>query len=237
MSRWPADANAMADILTDRSTAEIDAIEAEYQRRYGVSLRQRIRDMTGGDTEMALLAQLDRRDGTELRASTLPGANDRRAATQTARDVHQALNRVPLPDTDALIRLLGNATNAELREIKAAYQEMYGQSLEQAVKNRTGGDFEDAMAMMLAGNRSEATHADPTQASRDAAALREAVEGWGTDEEAISRMLAQKSPAELRAIAQAYREMYGESLRERIDDETSGAYCKLLLSRLDAAGC
>jgi hypothetical protein len=133
--------------------------------------------------------------------------------------------------------MLGNASNAELREIKAAYQEMYGQSLEQAVKNRTGGDFEDALVMILAGNRSESQRADPTQASRDAAAVREAVEGWGTDEEELSRILTSKSPAELRAIAQAYREMYGESMRERVDDETSGAYCKLLLSRLDAAGC
>lgn len=62
-----------------------------------------------------------------------------------------------------------------------------------------------------------------TAAEQIASILREAVEGWGTDEEAIFNALAGRTPAEIAAIEVAYRTLSGgEELEVRLRDELSG---------------
>jgi hypothetical protein len=237
---WGTDEEALIRVLTGRSTAEIGEIARVYEETYGESLRSRIESETSGDLRTTLLAQLDRRDGTEQRATIAPtqrtpeGA-DRNAATRTATALREAMEGMGT-DEEALIRNLVGKSNAEIREIKAAYQQMYGESLEERVSSETSGDFRTVLMGILSANRSEAPVADPVAATRDATALRTAMQGWGTDEDALARILTNRSPAELRAIAQAYQRMYGENLRGRVDSETSGDFCRSLLALLDHAG-
>jgi annexin A7/11 len=236
---WGTDEDALIRVLNNRSSAEIQAISTAYQETYGESLRSRIESETSGDLRTSLLAQLDRRDGTEQRATvvsppTTPAGADRNAATRTAMALREAMEGVGT-DEDALIRNLRGKSNAEIQEIKSAYQQMYGESLEERVRSETGGDFRNVLMGMLSGTRSEAPRADPVAATRDAAALREAMEGWGTDEDALSRVLTQRSPVQIKAIAEAYQQMYGESLRGRVESETSGDFRRSLLAVIDSA--
>lgn len=230
---WGTDEEALVDVLTNRSTAEIQAIQTAYQETYVESLRERIDGETSGDLRTTLLAQLDRRDGTERTAHTQPGRDPVRAdATRTAAAIREAVEGAGT-DEETLIRSLRGKTNEEIREIRRAYREMYGESLEERIDSETSGDFATALRSILSGQRSDAVVADPVRASRDAAAIREAVEGWGTDEETLTRIVSGRSPAEIRAISAAYQQMYGESLRSRVSDETSGDYRRTLLALID----
>jgi hypothetical protein len=234
---WGTDEDALIRVLTNRSSAEIQAIAAAYQETHGESLRERIDGETSGDLRTTLLAQLDRRDGTEQRpvvveAPSTPQGADRNAATRAATAMREAMEGVGT-DEEALIRQLRGKTNAEIAEIKAAYQEMYGESLEERVKSETSGDFRTAILGMLSGTRVETPVVDQAAATRDAVALREAMQGWGTDEDTLTRILSNRSPAQIQAIAQAYQQMYGEGLRQRVSDETSGDYRRTLLAMID----
>lgn len=51
----------------------------------------------------------------------------------------------------------------------------------------------------------------------------EGIFGAGTDEEAIWRVLESKTDAQLAAIYNEYKSMYGDDLLEEFDDELSGA--------------
>ncbi|MCT7973038.1 eCIS core domain-containing protein [Laspinema olomoucense] len=63
---------------------------------------------------------------------------------------------------------------------------------------------------------------DPGKINQAAEYLREAMEGWGTDEDLIMRTLDNKTAAELAAIEEKYLEMYGRTLEYDLRDELSG---------------
>lgn len=63
---------------------------------------------------------------------------------------------------------------------------------------------------------------DLAKINADADALFKAIDGWGTDEDTILKILANKTPAEIAAIKQAYIDHYGRNLDQDLVSEMSG---------------
>ncbi|CAE8627259.1 unnamed protein product [Polarella glacialis] len=61
-------------------------------------------------------------------------------------------------------------------------------------------------------------------ASRDADFVHEAVEGWGTDEDKLIRVLCALPKKQLQRVDMIYTERYGKSLREVTDSELGGMF-------------
>lgn len=58
--------------------------------------------------------------------------------------------------------------------------------------------------------------------SGDAKVLNKAIDGWGTDEDAIFNVLKGKSPEQRKALKEAYKQKYGKDLEGEIKSEMSG---------------
>lgn len=70
----------------------------------------------------------------------------------------------------------------------------------------------------------------------DSKNLRKAVEGWGTDEDALIEILCHRNAAQRVEIAKTYRKLYNESLVSRLESELSGDFGKaMILWTLDPA--
>ncbi|XP_021307471.1 annexin D3 isoform X3 [Sorghum bicolor] len=66
---------------------------------------------------------------------------------------------------------------------------------------------------------------DPSAAAdADAESLREAVQGWGTDEKALIDVLGRRTAAQRAEIRRAYAGLYRESLLDRLRSELSGDF-------------
>lgn len=77
-----------------------------------------------------------------------------------------------------------------------------------------------------------ATIAVPTPVpspAADADSLRNAVEGWGTDEKALVEILGRRTAAQRAEIRRAYASLYKESLLTRLHDELSGHFQKAMI--------
>jgi len=61
-------------------------------------------------------------------------------------------------------------------------------------------------------------------ASRDADLVKEAADGWGTDEDKLIRVLCALPKEQLRRVDEVYRERYGKSLIEVTDHELGGMF-------------
>ncbi|KAK9123231.1 hypothetical protein Sjap_012833 [Stephania japonica] len=71
---------------------------------------------------------------------------------------------------------------------------------------------------------------------QDSEALRNAVQGWGTDEKAIIRVLGQRNASQRQSIREAYQQLYNESLVDRLFSELSGDFrTAVILWTLDPA--
>ncbi len=66
--------------------------------------------------------------------------------------------------------------------------------------------------------------------TKDAEAVYNAMKGIGTNEQAMISTLANKTPAQLNAIAADYIKAYGKDLNSALESETSGNFKKALTS-------
>eukprot|EP01113_Clastostelium_recurvatum_P000648 TRINITY_DN102_c0_g1_i6.p1 TRINITY_DN102_c0_g1~~TRINITY_DN102_c0_g1_i6.p1 ORF type:complete len:615 (-),score=138.90 TRINITY_DN102_c0_g1_i6:5-1792(-) len=107
-------------------------------------------------------------------------------------------------DEEALIDILIGMPRSHLELVKQCYQRDHKESLEQAVKGDTSGDFQKFMTYLLRG-RDETTTVDQERARADAVKLFQAGEGkLGTDEETWYQTLTTPNWHQLRAIMRAY---------------------------------
>lgn len=126
-------------------------------------------------------------------------------------------------DEQALLEILVSQNNAQMKELKKRYHEMYNRDLEKDVKSDTSGDFEKILVSLLQANRSENTKPNMQDCEAKANQLYDAgAKKLGTDEETFNRIFATSSKAELTTIAQCYHKKTGKTILEAVDSELSG---------------
>jgi hypothetical protein len=134
-----------------------------------------------------------------------------------------------------------------IASLKSAYLAQFGEDLEAAIRDDfSGSELEYALQLLGGGTPGSAQAIGGTPASAadfDASAgrIRTAVEGAGTDEEAIFAVLRplNRDPALVNQLATAYNALYSEDMVDRLVDEMSGeelTYCLYLLRRGPSAG-
>ncbi|KAF8500116.1 hypothetical protein JB92DRAFT_2979461 [Gautieria morchelliformis] len=124
---------------------------------------------------------------------------------------------------DILTEILLDRTNSEMQTLKSAYHATYGKDLSSVIRSELSGKTERLFNMALVGNRIESEYVDPAQVQADVHALHKAGQGRvGTDEITICAIIVSRSPAHLRALAQAYPQAHRRKLSKAIDGEFWG---------------
>ncbi|KAM7451307.1 hypothetical protein ABFA07_000987 [Porites harrisoni] len=123
-------------------------------------------------------------------------------------------------DEDVLIEIICSRNNAELADIRKAYADQYGRSLEKDIEGDTSGDFENLLVELTKGKRDESSKVDKSLVKKDAEALMQA--GFlGTDENKFIEVFTQRSFAHLKAVFQEYKKISNQEMDETIEEEMS----------------
>ncbi|XP_026795003.3 annexin A11a isoform X1 [Pangasianodon hypophthalmus] len=122
-------------------------------------------------------------------------------------------------DEQAIINLLGSRSNRQRVPLLVAYKTSYGKDLVKDLKSELSGNFEKLVLAML-----------KTPAQFDAAELKEAIKGAGTDEACLIEILSSRTNAEIREINHIYKAENKKSLEDAISGDTSGHFRRLLIS-------
>ncbi|WP_126934775.1 annexin [Corallococcus sp. AB018] len=129
-----------------------------------------------------------------------------------------AMNGVFGADKSGVRAVLEGKKPDELAHLKAEYQKLTGKSLEDEIRKWGGADKEVTLRLLNPPQEGDTQ----AQAEANAEKLKLAVDGAGTDEDALRDVLQGKSKAEINDISAAYKRKYGEDLRSRLDSELSG---------------
>ncbi len=121
-------------------------------------------------------------------------------------------------DEEGVRAVLEGKTPEQLAAIQAEYQKQTGKSLEADVRDFGGADAEVTLRLLNPPKEGDRK----AQAEATAERLHLAMDGAGTDEDAIRAALAGKSKPELDEVAAAYRQKYGKDLRAELDSELDG---------------
>ncbi|KAJ8307174.1 hypothetical protein KUTeg_015258 [Tegillarca granosa] len=106
-----------------------------------------------------------------------------------------------------------------------------GKAFVEAVKNKTEEELDEEVRM-----ETENIQEDPTMtpyenfnAEEDAEALRKAMKGFGTDEDAIIKVMGYRSMDQRLEIVKTFKTMFGKDLISELKSETSGGFRQLLV--------
>eukprot|EP00933_Yihiella_yeosuensis_P077968 TRINITY_DN8901_c0_g1_i1.p1 TRINITY_DN8901_c0_g1~~TRINITY_DN8901_c0_g1_i1.p1 ORF type:complete len:1206 (+),score=316.04 TRINITY_DN8901_c0_g1_i1:534-3620(+) len=124
---------------------------------------------------------------------------------------------------DQLIKVICQLNFGERRNVKEAYERMYNKNLVEHIVSETSGDFQKSLKCML-----EAEEA-PFDLEADCAAMKEAMEGWGTDEEKLLMAICSKTSKQMEDVNAKFQELYGRDLLEWVKSETSGNFKETLV--------
>nr|XP_002131176.3 annexin A13-like [Ciona intestinalis] len=206
----------LIEILCARSNEKINQIRVAYNELFDRSLADDLRDETSGDFKhlLMMLTLAERDELFEV---------DEGQAEADAQAIYDAgENRWFGTDEDEFTKVLATRSYLQLRWIFNKYDDIAGNSFEDAIDSETSGNLQTAYKAIVSLTKDH--HGYYAQK------LHEAMRGIGTDEDALTRHIVGRSEIDLADIKDKYAEMFGNGLWEDLSDECSGDYKRLLLA-------
>ena len=100
-------------------------------------------------------------------------------------------------DESAIITILGGNSARQNQKVAALYEKTYGSSLAKALKGQCGERLYDALCALLM-----------PKAEFIAMRIHEAMEGWGTDKDVLTRLLGGLDGGAMSGVVKAYEKKY-----------------------------
>ncbi|MED6205302.1 hypothetical protein PIB30_016487 [Stylosanthes scabra] len=144
-------------------------------------------------------------------------------AKAEASKLHEAIMKKKLDD-DHIVWILSTRNVFQLRETFACYKQLYGNTLEQDIKNCGKGDLESLLNVVVCCIECPEKHF--------AKVVRDSVVGLGTDEDSLNRAIVTRAEIDLLKVRFEYAKNYKSSLDDDVIDDTSGDYRDFLMTLL-----
>ncbi|XP_041352295.1 annexin A6-like isoform X2 [Gigantopelta aegis] len=206
---------ALIELLTTRSSKELEAIKKEYKSTYKSSLDDDLKgDTSGGFKDMLLQLSQGKRDtGSNVNADEA-NADANRLCKDGGKTVK--LN------VEIFKEIILKKNPAQIKRTFEEYKKISKQDIYAAIKEAMSGDSEEGYLGLA-------------KAMEDhilffAEGLHTAFAGMGTNEERLIRIVVSRSEVDLGDIKAKYKELYGKSLSDSVKDECSGDLGKTLLA-------
>jgi hypothetical protein len=193
---WGSDEDTILKTLAGKSKAELAAIRKEYTDHYGRNLDSDINSELSGSDKQEALAHLS---GDKAKAAVEALFNSAGTFNDDEEKIESTLMALAPEDRKKIQEMA-----AQNPSVKAKIDKVLG--------NLGGEDLEVTKALL-----------EDKQGEAAAIRINEALDGLGTDEEAVYKYLEGKDPKEIEAIRTAYKNKTGRELATDIDAEFSGA--------------
>lgn len=208
------DEACLIEILSSRSNAEIQETTKIYKAEYGKSLEDAINSDTSGHFRRLLVSlSQGNRDERETVDISL--------AKQDAQKLYAAGENKVGTDESQFNAVLCARSKPHLRQVFHEYQQMCGKDIEKSICGEMSGNVESGMVAVVKCIKNTPAYF--------AERLHKAMQGAGTKDRTLIRVMVSRSEVDMLDIRQEYLRLYGKSLYTAISGDTSGDYKKLLL--------
>ncbi|XP_031765989.2 annexin B10 isoform X5 [Galleria mellonella] len=221
MEGMGTDEHTLIEILCTRTKKEIAAIVEAYERLYNRPLAEHMCSETSGDFRRLLTL-------------IVTGARDEEAgvdagrAQEAAQALYDAGEAKWGTDEEVFNKILAHESFAQLRQIFEEYKNISGRTIEQAIKSELDGELKEAMSAIV-----ECVENAPAWFAQR---LRKAIEGLGTEDKTLVRIIVARAEIDLGGIKEEYERIYDKTLNSDIEQgETSGDYKRALVAILGPA--
>lgn len=211
---------ALIEILASQNNEQMHHIVKVYEEMFNRPLVEHVCTETSGDFRRLLTLIIT---GTR----DPPGTVDPDLAVIQAKQLYDAGEGKMGTDESVFTKILAHASFDQLEYVFEEYKKMTGRTIEQALKAELSGDFYDALSAIV-----ECIQMAPHFFAKR---LFEAMDGLGTDDTTLIRIIVSRSEIDLQNIKDEFEQMYNKTLTSAVKSETSGDYKKALCALIGSA--
>lgn len=210
----------LVEILCSRNNNEVKEIVDAYERLYDRPLAEHLCSETSGDFRrlLTLIVTGVRNAQTEVHPER---------ARETAEMLYNAGEGKLGTDEEIFNKILAHECFGQLKLIFEAYKDVSGRTIEQALRDEISGELLDAMLAIV-----ECVQSPPAFFAKK---LRKAMEGAGTDDQTLIRIVVSRSEIDLGNIKEEYERLFDKTLESSVKNETSGDYKRSLIALIGGA--
>ena len=128
-------------------------------------------------------------------------------------------------DKDKTIKYFGLSSPCELMHLAREFHREYDKSIIKVIEDEYSGDIRQLIITIFYANISPSEYF--------ATRIRKSVEGNGTNERILNRVVITRYDVDMDIIKEYYHILYSRNLVEDVKSDTSGSYQKLLLALID----
>ncbi|XP_062540269.1 annexin B10-like [Armigeres subalbatus] len=210
----------LIEILCSLNNEQMHDVVANYEEMYDRPLAEHLCSETSGSFRRLLtMICIGSRDPQ--------GTVDQDLAVEQANQLYNAGEGKLGTDEEVFYKILAHASFDQLEIVFDEYKSLTGRTIEQALKSELSGELYDALSSIV-----ECVQMTPHFFAKR---LHKAMDGVGTDDASLIRIIICRSEIDLQNIKDEFEQMYNKSLYSVVKGETSGDYKRALLALIGDA--
>ena len=214
MARLGTNEDTLIEIIATRPTHQLYQDRMLFQQLYNKDLVQYVQSETSGHFRKVLVAMLQCQRHENDYPLNLPELQ------MEAQRLYQAGAGRWGTDESVFTRIFATRSPLEIATIAQNYRQIAGVDLYTSLRKEFSGDVEKLLKAIF--------YASINPAEWFATRVRDAIQGAGTKDKQLIRIIVSRAEIDLREIKQAYYRLYNRDMVSDIRSDTSGDYKKIL---------
>ena len=210
------DENCLIEVIASRPNWLLEKIKKKYSELYKKELVEDIKADTSGDFQKILegILRCKRSEVKEINKE-----NCEKIAKELSETKEEGW--VVNDESSAFYNYIMNSSPKELSAIAREYYRLSGKTIIDGIENNFKGDAKDLLKSIL--------YSLVSPSEYFATRIKKAIEGFGTDNKTLIRILITRCEVDMNIIKKYYKQLYNKEMIEDIKNDISGDYQKLMI--------
>ncbi len=210
------DENCLIEVIASRPNWLLEKIKKKYSELYKKELVDDIKGDTSGDFQKILegILRCKRSEVKEINKE-----NCEKIAKELSETKEEGW--VVNDESSVFYKYIMNSSPKELSAIAREYYRLSGKTIIDGIENNFKGDAKDLLKSIL--------YSLVSPSEYFATRIKKAIEGFGTDNKTLIRILITRCEVDMNIIKKYYKQLYNKDMIEDIKNDISGDYQKLMI--------
>ena len=210
------DEGCLIEILASRPSWLLEKIKTKYKEIYNKELEDNIKSDCSGDFQKILIGLL------KCKRSYSKEVNKEQCET-LVKQMHEAKEENWLIDNeqDFFYKYIMLSSPKELSQVSRIYYKIYGTTILDGIDKKYNGNAKELLNAIL--------YSQISPSEYFAKKIKKAIEGFGTDNKTLIRILVTRCEVDMNIIKRYYKQLFNKDMIEDIKNDISGDYQKLMI--------
>lgn len=206
--------DTLIEIFASRGPSQMMLIKEKYKKLYNKELEADIKSETSGTLQHVLVSLL------QAQRSINRNPNQAQCA-KIAKEIFDAGEAKIGTDESVFNKYFTTLSSSELISVAQEYNKIAKHSILDAIEKEFSGSSKKAFKTIV--------YATISPSEYFATRIKDAIKGWGTNDNLLIRVLVTRDEVDMPRIKQYYKQLYEKDMVEDIKSDISGDYRTLLV--------